>query len=93
MIKCKIDVEENSKCTQCCKTCEDTCNKKCVFAKFNRECDNQIDEEEPGITLVGITCPECKKYQYVIMKDQRFKCECGFEDDLVIREVEEDEGN
>lgn len=44
MIKCKIDIEENSKCKRCCKKCNKTCEKKCIFAKFNRhwDCGNQV---------------------------------------------------
>ena len=48
MTKCKIDIEENSECTMCCKECENTCEKKCIFAKFNRhwDCGNQVKESE-----------------------------------------------
>lgn len=53
MTKCKIDIEENSECTQCCKTCKDSCNKKCVFAKFHRECESQIR----SIVDVGYSVP------------------------------------
>lgn len=44
MIKCKIDIEENSECKSCCKECKKTCEKKCIFAKFNRhwDCKNQV---------------------------------------------------
>lgn len=47
MILCKIDIEENSDCKKCCLYCENTCEKKCVFAKFNNydngiRCDNKV---------------------------------------------------
>lgn len=41
-VLCKIDVEEDSKCKGCCRYCEDTCNHKCIFAKFNQECGNEV---------------------------------------------------
>lgn len=43
-IKCKIDIEENSECKCCCRYCKDTCNKKCIMAKRNCDCDSEVSE-------------------------------------------------
>jgi hypothetical protein len=39
---CKIDIEEDSECKKCCKLCKLTCERKCIFAKRNAECNNQV---------------------------------------------------
>lgn len=46
--RCKIDIEENSKCVYCCKYCKDFKKKlckyesMCIFAKRNMDCNNEI---------------------------------------------------
>mgnify|MGYP000658426286 CR=1 FL=1 len=50
MSLCKIDIEENADCKKCCLDCKNTCERKCVFAKFNNyengiRCNNKIEGE------------------------------------------------
>lgn len=37
---CQFAVEEKSECDKCCKTCDNKCEKECIFSKRN---ENNLD--------------------------------------------------
>ena len=46
---CKIDIEENSKCKNCCLKCNKNCITRCIFSKFNNfengiKCNNETKQ-------------------------------------------------
>lgn len=41
MVLCKIDIEEKSDCKNCCKYCNNLCERKCVFLNTSLDCGNK----------------------------------------------------
>lgn len=51
VVLCKINLEDNNSCANCCKYCINKCSKRCVFDRKNVDCSHQIIKNKRRISI------------------------------------------
>jgi len=46
MVQCKISINNEEGCINCCDFCTSQCEKKCIFTKRGLACDNKLIGKE-----------------------------------------------